>query len=178
MVALAIVLAAILPIVVLHRYGDVRIARWATMRPGSGEHVFWRTVAELGQPLTWFAVAVLGFGAAAALNWANTARWMGVLALAVFWAGLSNVAVCGQPAGAATAGAVAATLGLWVPRAWPAWTALAVLVVVAQIVTRGISGTQGAIGLLLGALGVLLIEYAWHHAAPDSPPLRGRSWRE
>jgi hypothetical protein len=176
-VALAIGLGAILPIVVLHRYADVRIARWAMVAPGSGDHAFWRTLAPLGQPLTWFVAAVVGFGVAAAFNWSNTARWTGMLALAVLWAGLANVAVGGQPTGAATAGAVAATLGLWAPRGWLAWLALAVLVVVAQIVTRGLSGTQGAVGLLLGALGVLLIEYAWHHAAPETPPLRGRGWR-
>lgn len=177
MVAFATAIASIMPLVVLHRYADARIARWAAVTPGSAEHGFWTSVALAGQPLTWFVVAIVGFGAAAAFNWANTARWMGMLALAVMWAGLANIAVVGHAKGAATAAAVATVLSLWAPRAWPAWVGLAFLVAVAQMIVRGTSGTSTAMAGMLGALGVLLVEYGWHHVAPEAPPRRNARFR-
>lgn len=177
MIALATVLASILPLIVLHRYADARIAKWAAVAPGSREHALWKAIAVAGQPLTWFAIAVLGFGVAAAANWANTARWMGMLGFAVMWAGLADVAVIGNPAGAATAGAIATVLALWAPRMWPMWVGLAFLVAVGELIVRGTTGTQTGASALLGALGVLLIEYGWHHVAPDSPPRRGAALR-
>ncbi|MBL9141076.1 MAG: hypothetical protein JNK53_04355 [Phycisphaerae bacterium] len=176
-VVFATLLASILPLVVMHRYADARIATWGLIVPGSAEHTFWKALSVLGQSLTWFACAVVGFGVAAAFNWANSARWMGMLGLAVMWAGLADVAVIGNPAGAATAGAVAPVLSLWAPRWWPAWVGLAFLVAVAELIVHRTSGTGAAMGALLGAVGVLLIEYAWHHVAPDAPPRRGAAIR-
>lgn len=177
MAALATVAASVLPLVVLHRFADARIAAWAASQAGPAEMGVWRVIARGGQPLTWFIAATVGFGIAAAFNWANTARWMGMLAFSVLWAGLADIAVMGSPRGAATAGAVATVLSLWAPRWCPAWVGCAALLSVAQLVVRGTSATQIALGAILGALGVLLVEYAWHHAAPEYPPRRGAKLR-
>jgi hypothetical protein len=176
MVAVASVLASILPLLLLHRYGDSTLANWADAQLGS-EPAFWRMVAMVGQPLTWFVVAIMGFGAAAAFNWPNTARWMGMLLLAVLWAGLADIAVAGHTSGAATPGAVATVLSLWTVRWWPAWVGLALLACVAEALVQRATGTQVVMGVMLGSLGVLLVEYAWHHAAPDSPPRRNSALR-
>ncbi len=176
-VIFATLAASILPLTVLHRYGDARLTHWAEVELGTNAAAFWRAVATIGQPLNWFVAAVVGFGVAAAYNWSNAARWTGMLLLAVLWAGLADIAVTGTTSGAATPAAVATVLCLWFVRWWPAWVGLAILACAAKAVAERTTGTQVALGALLGSVGVFLIEYAWHHAAPESPPRRNAPLR-
>ncbi|MFO0962931.1 MAG: hypothetical protein U0625_08500 [Phycisphaerales bacterium] len=176
-IALAVVLGAAIPIGILRWRGDALVARWTQAQAGDEGAFLWRWASFLGSPLFWFFTAVLGFGLAAAFNWPNTARWMGMLALAVMWAGLADIAVGGNTAGAATVGAIACVLTLWQPRAWPIWTGLAFVTAVGRMVTTGVSTSHVAASVLLGTAGVLLIEYGWHHCTPEAPPKRGAAPR-
>ncbi len=176
-IALAVVVGSVLPVAVLRLRGDALVARWTATQHDADSALIWRWASFLGSPGFWFFGAVLGFGVAAAFNWGNTARWMGMLALAVMWAGLADIAIAGNTAGTATVGAVACVLMLWQPRAWPIWAGLALVMAVGRMVTNGPTTSRTAIGVLLGTFGVLLIEYGWHHASPDAPPKRGASPR-
>ena len=175
-VILAVALGAALPVAVLHRFVDGSLAGWVAGQP-AGSLVAWRWAALAGRPLAWFIAAVVGFGIASGMNWPNTARWMGMLALAVLWAGLADIAVTGEASGAATAGAACCTLGMWGTRTSPIWGALAVLVCVGQVLTEGAAPSTALAGALLGALGPVLLEYGWHAAVPDAVPVRGADWR-
>ena len=172
-IAFAIVLGCILPIAILRHRGDAVLASWADAQRAGGGVQLWQWLALLATPGTWMVAAIVGFGIAAAFNWPNTARWMGMLLLAVLWAGLADIAVGGQTSGMATVGAVACLLTLWQPRGWPLWTGLGTAVAIARIVTGGGTGSGLLLGSVLGMLGVLVIEYGWHHATPDAPPARG-----
>lgn len=171
-VVLAVVCGSIVPLVVLYRYADPAIQQWAQRDPTTAPLPLWRVMDFAGSPATWLVASVLGFGVAAAFNWVNTARWMGMIAFGILCAGLVDIAVMGRATGAATPGAVAMVLSLWHMRWWPVWASLAVLCVLAEILVEGASGSQAATGFLAGALAALAVEYAWHSAAPDSPPVR------
>ena len=174
-VALAIAVGAVLPVAILRHRGDALLAGWAASQRAGDAQGFWRWIGIAGSPGAWLVAAVVGFGTAAAFNWPNTARWMGLLALAVLWAGLADIAVAGQSSGMATIGAATCTLILWQGRAWPLWLGLGMLIAIGRIVADGGTGSGLLLGSVLGTLGVLAIEYAWHHASPDAPPLRGAS---
>jgi hypothetical protein len=173
---LAVAVGAVLPIALLHRFADSAVADWTRRHPDAPLQA-WHWAAFAGRPLAWFAAAVVGFGVASGMNWPNTARWMGMLALSVLWAGLADIAVTGEAAGAATAGAACCTLGLWGARTAPIWGALAALACVGQVLTQGAAPSATLAGALLGALGPVLLEYCWHAAAPDAVPVRGADWR-
>lgn len=173
MVALAVAVGSILPVAVIHRWGDGPIANWAAVQRTSEGARFWEWAALAGGPAFWLTAAVVGFGVAAGLNWSNTARWTGVLALGIVLAALANIAVLGEARGAATAGTVACVLALWQPRAWPAWAAAAGLLAVARLIATGAPASGIVVSALVGTLGVLLVEFAWHTVAPDAPPRRG-----
>lgn len=165
-----------LPLAILVRFGDAPIAAWAAAHR-DGQDATWRWLAMLGSPLTWTVLCVLGFGLAAGMVWPNTARWLVLMALCVVWAGLVNIAVGGAAAGAATAGAMAAAIGLWQPRAWPFAMAAAVLAAAGRTVVLGLPASTMLLTGLLGALGALVFEYGWHVVSPEAPPRRGAPLR-
>ena len=172
-VAVGIAVGSVLPIAAMHRYGDPSVARWAAAHRAADQEAFWPWAAFLGGPLFWTAASVVGFGIAAAFNWSNTARWMGMLALAVMWAGIADSAVAGEALGTATVGAVACVLTLWQSRGWPLWAGLGLIAATGRMIASGGSASASIVGLLLGILGALVVEFCWHAAAPATPPRRG-----
>ena len=172
-IALAVTLGAVFPIALIHRHGDAAVARWSAAQRAAEGSVFWHWAAVLGSPLTWLAMAVVGFGVAAGMNWSNTARWMGVLAFGVVIAGLGDIAVAGETLGSATVGAVACTLTLWQSRGWPIWAGLGIVAAIGRMIASGASASSALTGVLLGVLGVLVVEFCWHAVAPQAPPRRG-----
>jgi hypothetical protein len=66
---------------------------------------------------------------------------------------------------------------LWQPRAWPFAAALAVLVATGRMVTLGLPASHMLATGLLGALGPLVVEFAWHTVDPAGPPRRGAPMR-
>jgi hypothetical protein len=175
-VVLAVAVGAVLPIALLNRFADVATAHWLDRHPGTVLDA-WRWAAFAGRPLAWFAAAIIGFGIASGMNWPNAARWMGMLVLAVLWAGLADIAVTGEATGAATVGAACCTLGLWSSRSSPIWAGLALLACVGQVLAEGAKPSAALAGALLGALGPVVLEFCWHAAVPDAVPLRGVDWR-
>lgn len=176
-VVLAVAVGAVMPVVILHRFADGATERWVAAHGPGHSLDAWRWAALAGRPLAWLAAAVVGFGIASGMNWPIAARWMGMLALSVLWAGLADIAVTGEAAGAATAGAACCTMGLWSSRSSPLWGALAVLACVGQVLTDGTAPSAALAGALLGALGPVLLEYCWHAAVPDGAPVRGADWK-
>ena len=176
-VVLAVAAGAVFPIALLRTHGDRLIEAWCATHRAPTELPAWRWASSLGSPILWLVTAVVGFGIASGMNWVNTSRWMGMLAFGVLWAALADIAVGGEVRGAATLGAVACTLGLWSSRGWPIWAAVALLSATGRLVTRDIDASSTLVGMLLGALGPVVIEFGWHAAAPDSPPLRGSDLR-
>jgi hypothetical protein len=164
---------ALLPFAILATLGDPLVERWVAAHRASADGTLWGWIAMLGAPLTWLLAAIVGYGVASGMNWPNTARWSGMLAFAVLWAGLANIAIRGEAAGTATVGAVACTLCLWQPRAWPLWAALGFLAATGRMVTVGVPASLALLGLLFGAFGGVVIEYAWHAASGSSVPRRG-----
>lgn len=175
-VVFAVAAGAVLPVLALRRFGDAAAAEWVARHGGSALEA-WRWAALAGRPLLWVIAAVVGFGVASGMNWPNTARWTGMVLLAVLWAGLANIAVSGEASGAATIGATACALALWAPRAWPIWGALALLAAGGQVLTAGARPSTTLLGALLGALGPVLLEFCWHAAVPDAYPVRGADWK-
>ena len=175
-VVFAVAVGAVLPTLLLHRFADAAVADWVSRHAGTTLDA-WRWAAIAGRPLAWFTAAVVGFGFASGMNLPNMARWMGMLALAVLWAGLADIAVTGEAAGAATAGAACCTMGLWSTRTSPIWGAVALLACIGQVLTEGASPSGAFAGALLGALGPVLLEFCWHAAVPDAVPVRGADWR-
>jgi hypothetical protein len=175
MVVLAVAVGALFPVLLLRHRADPLVAEWA--RTGGWSQGPLGAVAHLGSPLVWLGAAVLGYGAASGMNWPNTARWTGVLALGVLWAGLADIAVEGATAGSATAGVAAVTLSLWGPRAAPIWAGAAVLVVAGQVLSGTTNASAALVAALLGALGPLAIEYCWHVVGPGTAPVRGSDWK-
>jgi hypothetical protein len=173
---LGVAAGAVLPYAILVRFGDQRVAGWADAHRVAGDRT-WEWLAFLGSPVAWSIACILGFGVAAGLVWQNTARWIGLMAICVVWAGLVNIAVGGAAAGAATAGAMACAIGLWQPRAWPFAAALAVLVATGRMVTLGLPASHMLATGVLGALGPLVVEFAWHTVDPAGPPRRGAPMR-
>lgn len=171
--ALGIAVGSVLPIAAMHRYGDPSVARWAAAHRAADQDAFWPWAAFLGGPLFWTAASVVGFGIAAAFNWSNTARWMGMLALAVMWAGIADIAVAGEALGTATVGAVACVLTLWQSRGWPLWAGLGLIAATGRMIASGGSASASIVGLLLGIMGALVVEFCWYAAAPTTPPRRG-----
>ena len=172
-VAIGIAAGSVLPVAAMHRYGDPEVARWAAAHRAADPDAFWPWAAFVGGPLFWSAVSVVGFGIAAAFNWSNTARWMGMLALAVMWSGIADIAVAGEALGTATVGAVACVLTLWQSRGWPLSAGLGLIAATGRMIASGGSASASIVGLLLGILGALVVEYCWHAAAPATPPRRG-----
>jgi hypothetical protein len=72
---------------------------------------------------------------------------------------------------------MACAIGLWQPRAWPFAAALAVLVATGRMVTLGLPASHMLATGLLGALGPLVVEFAWHTVDPAGPPRRGAPMR-
>jgi hypothetical protein len=175
MVVLAVFVGALFPVLLLRHRGDAMVTRW--LQAGGGAEGPWDSFAFLGSPLVWLAASVVGFGVAGGMDWPNTARWMGMLAFGVLWAGLADIAVEGATAGSATAGMVAATLSLWGPRAAPIWGAVATGVLLAQVLSGHALASAAIVEALLGALGPLAIEFCWHTVSPGSAPVRGSDWR-
>jgi hypothetical protein len=173
---LGVAAGSLLPLAILVRFGNAPVAQWAAAHRES-QDATWHWLALLGSPLVWSIACVLAFGLAAGMVWQNTARWVVLMALCVVWAGLVNIAVGGAAAGAATAGAMAAAVGLWQPRAWPFAAAAAVLAATGRTVLLGMPASTMLLTGLLGALGALVIEFAWHTVAPDAPPRRGEPLR-
>lgn len=174
MVVLAVSIGAVFPVLLLRHRGDMLVTRW--LESGGGAGGAWHAAASLGSPLVWLVASVVGFGIAGGMDWPNTARWMGMLALGVLWAGLADIAVEGATAGSATAGMVAATLSLWGPRAAPIWCTAATGVLAAQVLSGAATASAAIVGALLGALGPLAVEYCWHTVSPGSAPVRGSDW--
>lgn len=174
---LAVAVGAIIPVTVLATLGNPVVERWAATHRGSPDRSLWWWAAFLGGPLAWIVTAIVGYGIASGMNWPNTARWTGMLALAVLWAGLADIAVGGEAVGTATVGAVGCTLCLWQPRAWPIWAALGLLAAAGRMIDSGASASSAVVGLLLGALGGVVIEYAWHAASGGYAPVRGADLR-
>ena len=177
MVVLAVAMGSLLPVLLLRHRGDPLVGAHVRAGLAAGETVPWQALAWCGSPLAWLAASVVGFGAASGMNWPNTARWMGMLALGVLWAGLADIAAAGTAAGSATAGMAATTLSLWASRAWPLWAGGAILVLAAQVATGASAASAALVGAVLGALGPLVIEYCWHTVSPGSVPVRGADWR-
>ena len=174
---LAVAVGSLIPVGVLASRGDPLVARWAEVHRASADASLWRALSVIGGPLAWLLVAIVGYGTASGMNWPNTARWSGMLAFAVLWAGLADIAVGGEAAGTATIGAVTCTLCLWQPRGWPLWAALGLATAAGRTITTGVPASQAAIGILLGGAGGVVIEYAWHAASGGSAPLRGADLR-
>lgn len=172
-IAFAIAAGAVLPVAILRRHADAPVARWADLQRSAEGARFWEWAGVIGAPAFWLSASVIGFGVAAGLNWNNTARWMGVLALGVLWAGLANIAVAGEARGTATTGVVACMLVLWQPRGWPIWSGLAAILAIARMIATGAPASATIVSVLLGVLGVLVVEFAWYTVAPDAPPRRG-----
>lgn len=176
-VVIAVAVGAIFPVALLRTHGDALVAQWGAAQRSPTELTAWRWMSFAGSPVLWLVTAVVGFGIAGGMNWVNTARWMGMLAFGVLWAALADIAVAGEIRGAATIGAVACTLGLWSPRSWPIWAAVALLAATGRLIVRDLDASSVLVGVLLGALGPVVIEFGWHAAVPDSPPLRGADLR-
>lgn len=176
-VVIAVAVGAIFPVALLRSHGDALIAGWCSAQRSPAELAAWRWSSFAGSPVLWLVTSVIGFGIAGGMNWSNTARWMGMLAFGVLWAALADIAVAGEIRGAATVGAVACTFGLWSPRGWPIWAAVALLAATGRLIVRDLDASSVLVGTLLGALGPVVIEFGWHAAAPDSPPLRGADLR-
>jgi hypothetical protein len=176
-VVLAVAVGAVLPVAVLRARGDALVEAWCAAQRTPTELAAWRWASFAGSPVLWLVTSVVGFGIAGGMNWTNTARWMGMLAFGVLWAALADIAVGGEIRGAATLGAVACTLGMWSPRSWPIWAAAALLAAMGRLVTKDLEASSALVGALLGALGPVVIEFGWHAAAPESPPLRGADLR-
>lgn len=176
-VVIAVAVGAIFPVALLRSHGDALVGQWCAAQRSPAELAAWRWTSFAGSPLLWLVTSVVGFGIASGMNWVNTSRWMGMLAFAVLWAALADIAVAGEIRGAATIGAVACTLGLWSPRSWPIWAAVALLAATGRLVVRDLDASSVLVGMLLGALGPVVIEFGWHAAVPDAPPLRGAELR-
>ena len=172
-VALATVVGSVFPIAIIHRHGDAVVARWATVERTAEANWFWPWAAFLASPLLWMVAAVVGFGIAAGMNWANTARWMGMLALGVMFAGLADIAVGGEARGCATVGAAACVLTLWQSRGWPLWAGLGTIAAIGRMIASGATASHALTGVVLGILGVLVVEFCWYAVAPATPPRRG-----
>jgi len=173
MIVIACALGAVFPIAIMRSHGDALVERWSTAQRAVDGNTFWAWAAFFGSPFFWFTASVIGFGTAAAFNWSNTARWTGMLALGVMWSGLADIAVAGEALGTATVGAAACVVTLWQPRLWPFCAALAIVTATGRMIASGSSASAAGIGLLLGVAGVLIIEFGWYAAAPQTPPIRG-----
>jgi hypothetical protein len=176
-VVLAVAVGSVLPIALLRARGDALVEAWCAAQRSPAELAAWRWASFAGSPVLWLVTSVVGFGIASGMNWINASRWMGMLAFGVLWAALADIAVGGEIRGAATLGAVACTLGLWSPRTWPIWAAVALLSATGRLVTKDLEASAALVGMLLGALGPVVIEFGWHAAVPDAPPLRGADLR-
>lgn len=176
-IVLAVAVGSALPIALLRSRGDAMIEAWCATQRSPSDLGAWWWASFLGSPVLWLPASVVGFGIASGMNWINTSRWMGMLAFGVLWAALADIAVGGQIRGAATLGAVACTLVLWSPRSWPIVAGFLGLSTVGRLVVRDLDASSALVGILLGALGPVVIEFGWHAAVPDAPPLRGTDLR-
>lgn len=175
-IALAIAVGSIFPILLMSQLGNVVVARWAAQHRAADGSNLWTWAAFAGSPILWITLAALGFGLAATWNWSNTSRWMGMIAIGVMWAGLADIAVAGEAKGTATAAAVACILTLWQSKQWPIWGALAMIATMGRVVVSGCSASSAILGVMLGVLGVLIAEYAWFTVSPETQPQRDTAW--
>jgi hypothetical protein len=173
MIVIACALGIVFPVAIMRSHGDALVERWSATQRAVDGNTFWAWAAFFGSPFFWFTASVIAFGVAAAFNWSNTARWTGMMALGVMWSGLADIAVAGEALGTATVGAAACVVTLWQPRLWPFCAALALVTATGRMIASGSSVSAAVVGLFLGVMGVLIIEFGWYSAAPRTPPIRG-----